>query len=418
MDADSVIATITRVTLRSLLSASNLPTDTLERTRRNALLVDLAIARSESPISRHRLSTSRPPSLRNNHFKSSAMPHHATKPPASRGLVTGVVVFYLFAALSMVMANKWVLNTTSAPLFFLWTQLMIAVLLFGISDATRVLPDRLTLDINICKGLIPMVGLNVVGLSFSNYTLKYVDASFYQVARGLVLPFTVVTSFVVLHSRPSLRILLSCAVVTLGFFIGVFLDGTPISMIGIFFGVASSGITAMHSVVIKQSLEVVNGSALLLSWYTNLISAIVLLPICLLAGEGPGVLKLLSGDVVLAPDGGMSPLRTFMWGSLITGALGFLMSIASLLSIKVTSPITHMVSSAVRGVAASLLGMWLFHDIITSGRATSIAVILFGSFYYTWVKHQETQKPAPSPGAYERVKMEDVELGAKEHKPK
>jgi GDP-fucose transporter C1 len=42
------------------------------------------------------------------------------------------------------------------------------------------------------------------------------------------------------------------------------------------------------------------------------------------------------------------------------------MSIASLLSIKVTSPITHMVSSAVRGVAASLLGIWLFHDVITS----------------------------------------------------
>jgi GDP-fucose transporter C1 len=47
------------------------------------------------------------------------------------------------------------------------------------------------------------------------------------------------------------------------------------------------------------------------------------------------------------------------------GAVGFLMSIASLLSIKVTSPITHMVSSAVRGVAASLLGVWIFHDIIT-----------------------------------------------------
>ena len=41
------------------------------------------------------------------------------------------------------------------------------------------------------------------------------------------------------------------------------------------------------------------------------------------------------------------------------------MSVASLMSIKVTSPITHMVSSAVRGVAASLLGMWLFNDIIT-----------------------------------------------------
>ncbi|KAG5731567.1 GDP-fucose transporter 1 [Termitomyces sp. T112] len=332
--------------------------------------------------------------------------------PASRGLVTGVVMFYLVAALSMVMANKWVLNVTSAPLFFLWTQLIIAVVLFVASDALRLLPDRLTFDPNVCKGLVSMVALNVIGLSFSNYTLKYVDASFYQVARGLVLPFTIVTSYFAFRSIPSLRILVACGVVTIGFFIGVFLDGTKVSMLGVFFGVVSSGITALHSVVIKESLKVVDGSALLLSWYTNLLSAIVLLPICLLVGEGPGIMEIFFVEAVVA-EGTMSLLATFLWGSLITGALGFLMSIASLLSIKVTSPITHMVSSAVRGVAASLLGMWLFHDIITSGRATSIATILLGSIYYTWVKNQETQKP----GSYERVKMEDIELG-KEHKPK
>ncbi|THV02171.1 hypothetical protein K435DRAFT_852989 [Dendrothele bispora CBS 962.96] len=344
-------------------------------------------------------------------------PQNAQKPP-SKSQVTGVVVFYLVAALAMVMANKWVLNSTDAPLFFLFTQLVIAVILFGISDAMRLLPDRLTFDVNICKGLVPMVALNVVGLSFSNYTLKYVDASFYQVARGLVLPFTVFTSFVVLHVRPSLRILLACAFVTLGFFVGVFLDGTSVSLLGIFFGVVSSAITATHSVVIKQSLNVVNGSALLLSWYTNLLSAVVLIPIVVFAGEGPAVTKLLAGaDELLLQPGEMSALRTFIWGSAITGALGFMMSIASLLSIKVTSPITHMISSAVRGVAASLLGMWLFNDIITTGRASSIAIILFGSIYYTWVKHSESQQSQGSgssnSGGYERAKTEDIEAGRK-----
>lgn len=155
-------------------------------------------------------------------------------------------------------------------------------------------------------------------------------------------------------------------------------------MTGISFGVASSVITALHSVVIKQSLNVVNGSALLLSWYTNLLSAVVLTPIVLFAGEVPAILKLLFGlDELVLPEDGLSPLTTFIWGSMITvrsyrlrhseqklilcqGLFGFLMSIASLLSIKVTSPITHMISSAVRGVAASLLGVWLFHDIITT----------------------------------------------------
>jgi GDP-fucose transporter C1 len=257
-----------------------------------------------------------------------------------------------------------------------------------------------------------MVGLNVVGLSFSNYTLKYVDASFYQVARGLVLPFTVGVSFFMLSSRPSLRILLCCAIVTFGFFIGVFLDGTPLSVVGVSFGVASSAITAIHSVVIKQSLNVVNGSALALSWYTNLLSAAVLAPLLIIAGEGTDVLKLLFGVTeLLVEPGAITPLQTFVWGSLITGVIGFLMSIASLLSIKVTSPISHMISSAVRGVAGSILAMKLFSEIVTTGRASSIGIILLGSILYTWVKHQESQ-PSKRDTPAERV-VADIELGEK-----
>ncbi|KAF7293041.1 TPT domain-containing protein [Mycena indigotica] len=343
------------------------------------------------------------------------MPPAPPPSPASRLKVAGVVLFYIAAALSMVMANKWVLNTTTTPLFFLMTQCIIAVLLFLISDAMRILPDRLSFEVRACKGLVPMVSLSVLGLSLSNYTLKYVDASFYQVARGLVLPFTVCVSGWMLHTRPSLPILFSCAIVTAGFFIGVFLDGTPLSMVGVGFGVASSTITATHSVIIKQSLKVVNDSTILLSWYTNLLNVFVLLPIVMFV-EGGDVMKLLFGIEELAKaPGEWSALRTFVYGSLITGVVGFLMSLASLLSIKVTSPITHMVSSAVRGVAASLLGMWLFHDVMTSGRASSIAIILFGSIYYTWVKHKETE--AARPAEYERVRMSELESGHQKAPP-
>lgn len=133
----------------------------------------------------------------------------------------------------------------------------------------------------------------------------------------MVLPFTVGTSFFLLHARPSLRILAACAVVTIGFFVGVFLDGTQVSVIGVTFGVLSSMITALHSVVIKKSLDVVHGSALHLSWYTNLLSAIVLAPILVLVGELPGIMKLLFGPNESAP-GEMSTLSTFVMGSIIT----------------------------------------------------------------------------------------------------
>jgi GDP-fucose transporter C1 len=187
-----------------------------------------------------------------------------------------------------------------------------------------------------------MVGLSVLGLtyfshlfavsqyvlmipcSFSNYTLKYVDASFYQVARGLILPFTVATSSFFLHTRPSLLILVACSIVTFGFFVGVFLDGTPISLLGIGFGVASSAITAIHSVVIKKSLPIVNGSALTLSWYTNLLSVLVLAPIVILAGEFPAIMKMVMSPTEVASTtsvtvgGHFTPLHTFLYGSTIT----------------------------------------------------------------------------------------------------
>ncbi|KAF9242283.1 hypothetical protein BU15DRAFT_86870 [Melanogaster broomeanus] len=321
--------------------------------------------------------------------------------------VTGSVLFYLVAALAVHHRNKWVLQTTSAPLFFLLAQLVIAVILFLASHAVGLIQVPLHIDGPLLKMLAPMIALNVVGLSFSNYTLKYVDASFYQVARGLVLPFTVATSYVFLSSRPSLLILFSCSIVTLGFFVGVFLDRISVPLLGVGFGISSSAVTAIHSVVIKKSFDDIKISALDLSWYTNLLSAVVLIPLVVLAGEIPDIMDLFFGPGVIIPaPGELSPLSTF-------GVIGFLLSVASLLSIQVTSPISHMISAAVRSVAGSLLAMWLFGDVISNGRGCSIAIILAGSIYYTWVKHMESQVPnsGENGNKYERVPLEDVEAG-------
>jgi GDP-fucose transporter C1 len=57
-------------------------------------------------------------------------------------------------------------------------------------------------------------------------------------------------------------------------------------------GVTSSVITALLSVAIKKSLAVVKGSALHLSWYTNLSSSVILIPLMLATGELPEVTKL------------------------------------------------------------------------------------------------------------------------------
>lgn len=57
---------------------------------------------------------------------------------------------------------------------------------------------------------------------------------------------------------------------------------------------------------------------------------------------------------------------------------------------------------------------------LSSGRASSIAIILGGSVYYTWIKHVESQTPSAPPQpdkAYERIPMEEVEAGRKGERP-
>ncbi|BGP22633.1 DUF250 domain contaning protein [Rhodotorula toruloides] len=312
-----------------------------------------------------------------------------TEEPPSTGMVVFSVSFYLVAAIVMIMVNKWVLNKVQIPLFFLFCQLVIAVFLlqlcalFGYMKLPR-------LDMTTCKGLAPLIGCNVLGLAFNTYCLQYVDASFYQIARGLVLPFTVFFSWYILGSKSSRATLTAVGIVCIGFMLGVSGE-IHTTLLGTTLGVASSVTTAVHAIVVKRSLGVVSGT-LDLAYYTNLLSAIVILPFVILSGEIWTVVEMVAGN-----GDGAEAFGTFMTGAAVTGLFGFLICIAGFLSIKVTSPISHMISAAVRGVLQTFLGVWLFKDQVGAGRAFGIVFILIGSIYYVYTKSQENAAPRPAP---------------------
>ena len=138
--------------------------------------------------------------------------------------------------------------------------------------------------------------------------------------------------------------MIAAGIVTLGFMWGVVpssesLPATSIpSTLSLFYGVLSSVFIAFHAVLIKTSLPYCNNSTIELAWWTNVGSAILILPFVLVRQEP---LKLF--ELAQTHTWGWG---VFLWGSLVTGTFGFLLCIAGLLSIKVTSPITHMFSSA------------------------------------------------------------------------
>ncbi|KDR85481.1 hypothetical protein GALMADRAFT_132174 [Galerina marginata CBS 339.88] len=322
---------------------------------------------------------------------------------SQRMQVAGVVTFYMASALIMVFVNKAVLNNSpDLPLLFLLFQLLIAVVLL---HASATLSNKISipkLDSTVAKKLFPVVSVNIIGLVFNTLCLRDVEASFFQIARGLVLPLTIAVSSAYTRSTPSRLVIGAASIVTLGFMLGVApsssLPVTAIpSTLSLFYGVLSSLFIAFHAVLIKSSLPYCNNSTIELAWWTNVGSAIMILPFVILHGEPSKFYVLLQGD----------NWRVFLWGSLVTGLFGFLLCVAGLLSIKITSPITHMFSSAARSVLQTALGVWIFNDILTTNRAASISVILGGTMVYTWIKSREVPTGIPPP-----KRDPDVEMGA------
>lgn len=253
------------------------------------------------------------------------------------------------------------------------------------------------LDLLTAKRLSPLLSVGLMTLVFNTLCLKNVDASFFQVrhfilslwpcvrslaqiARGLLLPFTIAVSAAYTRNMPGSASLWAATVVTIGFFIGLSpssyfksTSGFSATMPAIY-GCLSALLTAIHAVLIKPAHEIVgDNSVIKLAYWGNLTITVALIPFVVFNGELDSLLQSNDRD-----------WSVFIVGSAVTGIFGFLLSVAGLLSIKVTSPVTHMFSSvrecfayeyyirplkqstqAARSVIQTMLGVFIFGDIIT-----------------------------------------------------
>jgi len=291
----------------------------------------------------------------------------------------------------MVFVNKIVLNTApNLPIFLCLFQSISTVVLLTLTSFLTSRVDIPKLEISTAQKLAPLIFVDTAGFLFNTLCLRDVEAAYYNIARGLVLPLTILVVSLHSFSRPSIKVVGCASVVTFGFFIGTsFKENIPEKAVpgplALFYGFLSSLSIAVHAVLVKSSLTHVNGSATKLSYWSNLGTAVLLSLTAVLSGELKDFIRMMhSSDW---------DWMTFVWGNIITGVFGFLISIAGILSVKITSPVTHMFSSASRNVLQIILAVKIFGDVITRQRIVSAFTIMLGTLLYTYVKAQEPQKP-------------------------
>lgn len=244
------------------------------------------------------------------------------------------------------------------------------------------IPHRINLG--TCKIVFPLSVLYIGMLLLNNFCLKNVGVAFYFVSRSLTTVFNVAFTYFLMNEPVSRGALLCCAFIVSGFILGIDQESVigSLSVIGVFFGVASSLFTSLFSIYTKKTLAKLDKNIWVLILYDNINAIILCTPLLIIHGD---VQSLISEKVV-------SPSFWFLLS--ISGVMAFFISIATNASIKYTSPLTHNISGTAKACFQTVIAVIYSHEHKSSLWWISNITILVASAAYSRIKQMEMEQKA------------------------
>jgi len=237
------------------------------------------------------------------------------------------------------------------------------------------------------RKVFPLSLVFVGMITFNNLCLKWVEVSFYNVARSLTIVFNVFLSRVFLGIPTSCKTLLCLGIVILGFLMGSHGE-LNFSLLGTLAGVMSSLFVSLNSIFTKKVLPVVDDNHWKLTYYNNVNASILFIPLIII----------FEGDVVMAAQEQLT--SGAFWSAMsVAGFFGFSIGIVTVLQIKATSPLTHNISGTAKAALQSLMAFYIWGNQPTVMGVLGIFTVLGGSLFYTFVKMGENAQSAPPPPA-------------------
>ncbi|XP_035900646.1 GDP-fucose transporter 1 isoform X2 [Anopheles stephensi] len=300
-----------------------------------------------------------------------------------------VVAAYWVISILTVFVNKALLSglKLDAPLFVTWFQVLTSSsICFTMSMLSKRYPRTVTFpngnpfDRDTFRKVIPLSILFTAMIATNNLCLKYVGVAFYYVGRSLTTVFNVLLTYGLLGQKTSTKACLCCVLIVAGFWIGVDQESLTesFSLIGTIFGVLGSLSLSLYSIYTKRTLQHVNQEVWLLSYYNNVYSAVLFIPLMIINGE---VQHVLNYEHLAEP---------WFWGVMtIGGVCGFAIGFVTTLQIKVTSPLTHNISGTAKACAQTIIATSWYQETKSFLWWTSNVVVLLGSAFYTRVKQVE-----------------------------
>lgn len=308
--------------------------------------------------------------------------------------ITFVIATYWIVSILTVFVNKALLSSKTvnldAPLFVTWFQCIVSVTIcITLRKLSQWFPryieiaDGSPFRKDILKKVLPLSLLFTGMIATNNLCLKYVDVAFYYIGRSLTTVFNVVFTYVLLGQKTSFNCIVCCAVIIAGFWLGVDQEQVAgsLSIFGTFFGVLGSLLLSLYSIRVKQTLPVVNDDIWLLSYYNNVYSIVIFIPLMLISGEHTIVYNYEKLG------------HSLFWSAMtIGGIFGFAIGYFTALQIKVTSPLTHNVSGTAKACTQTVLATYWFNEEKSFLWWISNIVVLTASAAYARIRQLDLSK--------------------------
>lgn len=302
--------------------------------------------------------------------------------------IAGAVTFYWVISITTVFVNKVLLSSNmvqfDAPLFITWFQCLVSALYYGAYNLIRrEKPQSSAFDIKVFKAVFPLSIVFASMIIFNNLCLKHVDVSFYYIGRSLTTVFNVMLTYFVLHETTSIKTCFCCLLIVFGFWLGVDQEhfiGT-FSLLGTIYGILGSLSVAYYAIKVKEVLPRIDSTIWLLSYYNNIYSCFLFLPLIIVCNEIPVVYN-------------YRQITSFYFWTLMftSGLCGLCIGYATTLQIKVTSPLTHNISGTAKACVQTIIASYYYTETKPWLWWFSNWIVLMGSACYTKVKQQELER--------------------------
>lgn len=173
-----------------------------------------------------------------------------------------------------------------------------------------------------------------------------------------------------LGQRTSYKALACCGLIVAGFFLGIDQENAlgktsliifvfsidlilgTLSMMGAFFGVASSVFVALNAIYTTRCLPCVDNNVWRLCIYNNFNACILFLPLMIIFGESSVVFNY--AKIFNLP---------FWFAMTMAGVLGFSMGYVTGYQIQMTSPLTHNVSGTAKSYVQTLMAVIIYTEV-------------------------------------------------------